>query len=1608
MARTIRRQPFSVSTNSSDYPKSYFFNQAQFKGLCDNQNDVSIDPQTFADVKNMYVDENGILTSRPPLKFYDGEAYIIDQWMFGTYGLRLYRILCRVEESTDENGNIIKSLVRVDEPQMYPIEELYFAFQLLSITHNTYEGILPSGEQAYGALQWTIPVETLGWDFIPKVTCAQIEDKIFVWFAGVDFVAFNTRGVLTSNGAIYRYFEDAVKYLYYPIHKLVINGIESDLETKNFLTETYKRRYQYSALSSVNFEKLAGRQMSVNMNGDMTQDKSKHLYDIIVQEHQDKMMVYPYSPTGSNYHIDIAQTARATVVLRYSIATHIIEVSFDGRYFRPVPTVEDIVGLPMLTRDGLWAVAFTRKGLAKCKLAAQDSVDFIDAEDVFSWVVEPYMRNVLINGFPGYLDTLDPSFTPTGYFETIDQFAYVFQGPSIYSDLTGNLPYLYTEWLGGANDTIWGYTALININEPYWGPAIPNDQIKVHFRYVAPTIDHQDIGAVVSIMAQNFTGLNDDGSLNWRDCGIMMCFFRQNEENINRVLKNDDILVVSELLGETRKVKSANHVCRLNSVGMQPVDDDSTIYSNDILLCTATPYNISDTPDYSSTREYKVGDYCANSSDVLFQCIQTCTGQAPPGAPTDTGWGSNDYWAVVPHPGSLSDAMTRKNRHYDCLELPGGITYNLYWDTTWQFDWLRFSDVRYRIESLSNESTIRPNTRISLSSLDLDIKYTSSDLTAMFGRLPVYNESDNTLFTDIDGNVINGWELFYSDGLSIPKTPKAQSFTGNAVILGLGNTASLDRATTLFTGIPVTYPDKDGNDTIYEPQGYYSPCTQLDVHALAPVVEAESILYEFIAGYNILGKNADGDYMLFDCKIRVKYEYINDEFLLDDKDTVWLGLGYSRWFKIMPNTDTILTDFYLLCDNEMIVLPQNGELYPLVEDTERNITNNDNLVLALSPTGKAEDVQQYNCNVHKLTADGVNIASGIIQSGDVISYTRDAVTENDYIVPVAYYKNDAGEIEAISNRFIIEQLALNEAGNLIGITGGEIKSGELIRLRAYGEEITLPIGHPGNPYTNQEFTIEPRVYPEAPEGWKLGDAWPDSFPTYPPIFANADGTIRYWAPGDPLPTGPILLYGVTNIFKRVQPISIDSTGVWYNIDGTLWTSQVSSDAALELDEYVNSTIQNVVDEDGNVVSRIRIVDMNTAVPDAHALMNEHYFAYVDKGKNLLEVTQAKRDENKLFSDEGTDLLLYMPKRNEQQFANKMTALHPLSDTEMGIFTEKDVWYISTTTLSDGTVAYTKPIKSKIPAGLRDGSDVITALDGQALIFPTPRGLVALAPQDFVATTEKTLTYLSDAIQAKYHDFYNNSVMSAMFIPEEFEYAYKPFIRITTYKYWILMHKYLDREILALDTRNGTWWVWTTPYPIRSIMVGSRLHILQQIDFSPISEEYAVVSPMKEAPLMGVSYIWADLEVNDVGYWDSTVIGAINGLATLVHENDHVGDRRILHQASPTINWYFTSQRLHFDQINNYKAIKGINMSIKGDDTMSAKLSTKVFRNLYHPEQSDVMEIKVNDLRTFVKRLNLMHVIDFQFQIENDAEADTQHQFRLNSLSVKYEVKERVR
>lgn len=1234
MARTIKRQPFTVSTNAKDYTKSYIFGQTQFNGLYDGENDITVDQQTFADTENVYVDEKGVFTSRNPFKFNDGEAHIIEQWSFSTYKLRMYRI--------------------------YDSEQ--FIFVLRCVSHNVED-----------EMQWVVPENELGWDFVPKTTCVQIEDKIFVWFAGVDFVAFNTSRMK---------FEDATKYLYCPIHKQIVNGLESDLETKNFLTDTYRKRYLYSSISSVDFNALQGKQMRVNLNSEFTQNTSKHLYDITVGANQEQLLLYPYSPIGSSYHIDIVQTPNALVILRYDKVSRSIAISYDGRYFTTIQSLDGIVGEPLLTRDGLWVVAFTKTGLAKYKLAAQDSEDF-SGDEISDWIVEPY---------PPVINSNIYNYSYTGYFETIDQFAYVCY------DATEDLGYLFMSAPHGASGIFSGYRELSGLY---------GDDIKIYYRYIAPTENAPNLGPAIGIFARHRT----------EQYFLDIHFF----------------------------------------------DFDEDEFSSDKLVAVLLSKEL----------------------------------------PSSTYIGETDIYISVPN--------DIENNIYDVI-----IAYGLH-DTV------------------------------------------TSEVTDYMSRRKV---TRNT-----------------------------------------------------------------------------------------PAV----ILKEDVSMYS--------------------------------------GLNPASSFKIKADTSTILTDKYLYSDGILQSLPDI--------DTDRQdiIRNTDILTLHLTDE-KTNSVYMYQGKIHKVTlSDGVPFLSkDTIHSGDIVVYVSNlaATSEYDYLVPELLPGNEQPQdtILAYSNLYYIEKLAtIVEDGvyKYVGIIDDDngISTGELIRLRAYipdNEKLfRLPIGHPGNLYM-RDIGLCPREYPDVESDWEP-DWEPTDWPTYPPIYptVNAEtGMIesRFWQEGDALPTGGILLYGVANLEGKVRPLSADDTGIWYNINGTLWTSYLDETISLELDEYVNAIGFSP--------------KMNSVVPDKYAVLNEHYFSFVHNGKNLLEVTQTKRDDDALLSNDGTDLLLYLPKRNEQYFANKITALHPLSNTEIGVFTNDDVWYIRTSALNDGIIAYTKPIKSNIPIGLRDGSDVITAFDGQALIFPARRGLVALAPQDFVATTEKTLSYLSDAIQAKYLDFYESGVQSTLYLSDAPDDMCKPYIHICTHKYWLMLYKYLDREILLLDTRTNSWWTWTTPYPILSISADKDIEVLMRIDFLP---------SMNTQSLSGVSFVYT----SDDNYKDDIIEGTLNGSYSSVYDNEYIKTpRQILQRASSMIDWHFTSQKLHFDQINNYKAVKGITLNLKGNDTTKVKMTTRAFRDLYHPEKDDVVAITINELRTFIKRFNLMHVLAFQYTIENDTDIDMQYPFRLNALSIKYEVKERVR
>jgi hypothetical protein len=451
MARTIKRQPFTVSTSSNAYTKPQTLIQAEFKGFSDVKNDVLADQMSFASTENIYVDDNMLLVSRPPFKFYDREARIIKQWNFGPYRLRLYR-----SKSNDE-----------------------FKYTLRCISHTT---IVPEGStDKFAEKEWTIPNAEV------DVTCVQIEDKIFVWFGGFDLVVFNTAKL---------YFESGIQYLYLPVLSLVVNGIETSLESENFLTPTGRKRYQYSALSSVNFESLFNKNVRVNLSGAMTEGSSQYLYTVTVGQNQKKVLVYPYSSVDNNYHIDFKQGLETKVFLRYSEVTHIIEVSFDGRYFQTLPYLEGVLGLPQLTEDATHVVVFTKNGIAWCKLFADDSDESASVFS-FAWKIKPYAE--LADGFKGVY----AAFIPIGHFTSETQFAYV------YIDDWGTYPVLYAEWPNGASVQEYAIQTLLSDEEPPQQLVI-NDDIKVGECYIAPTEMANSSGLLVTILnAKGISGKPD-------------------------------------------------------------------------------------------------------------------------------------------------------------------------------------------------------------------------------------------------------------------------------------------------------------------------------------------------------------------------------------------------------------------------------------------------------------------------------------------------------------------------------------------------------------------------------------------------------------------------------------------------------------------------------------------------------------------------------------------------------------------------------------------------------------------------------------------------------------------------------------------------------------------------------------------------------------------------------------------------------------------------------------------------------------------------------------------------------------------------------------------
>ena len=179
------------------------------------------------------------------------------------------------------------------------------------------------------------------------------------------------------------------------------------------------------------------------------------------------------------------------------------------------------------------------------------------------------------------------------------------------------------------------------------------------------------------------------------------------------------------------------------------------------------------------------------------------------------------------------------------------------------------------------------------------------------------------------------------------------------------------------------------------------------------------------------------------------------------------------------------------------------------------------------------------------------------------------------------------------------------------------------------------------------------------------------------------------------------------------------------------------------------------------------------VPDLVLKLNDYFF--VD-GKTIYRSKQGG-------SLDVGEFAWYFPTNYTQTFEEPILNIHPISVQDFAIFFENSIYYA---TYDDSTGQYLY-YKSKIPLGIKKGSEIVTSYDGKYTIFSSQRGLVAMSYQDFVSSTEQALTYLSDNI----FDYYDKWNIDA--------------IRLTTYKFWLLCYRPTSNIAYLYDMRNSSWW-----------------------------------------------------------------------------------------------------------------------------------------------------------------------------------------------------------
>lgn len=429
------------------------------------------------------------------------------------------------------------------------------------------------------------------------------------------------------------------------------------------------------------------------------------------------------------------------------------------------------------------------------------------------------------------------------------------------------------------------------------------------------------------------------------------------------------------------------------------------------------------------------------------------------------------------------------------------------------------------------------------------------------------------------------------------------------------------------------------------------------------------------------------------------------------------------------------------------------------------------------------------------------------------------------------------------------------------------------------------------------------------------------------VIANVDGATQFVCQNSMILTDKYLFKDNTKIPLVVvknntafQPLFAGSTEIRYvsklhDYDSS--NSYVMSSNFTEISAYVNS---------GNPV-------WNDFVPQVSCNLDNWYFA-VD---NKLYITEPRYDDN-------NDILLYIPERNVQSFNSEILGVMPISTTEVAVFLQDEIWYVTRT--DQGYEYY----RSKIDIRINKGTNFITSYDGTEIIFATDQGLVSLSYQNFVATTDQKLKFLSENILQLYRKIFNFG------------------LKICKFDFWIILYSPNNQIHLLYDTRNTSWWKIQTP---------------------------------DDSGLKTVTVVNNELKL--LFDYSST-----KRMCKLQHTTDSYYDE--IYGDGQPINWLMQSQMLHLDTLDYFKHLKSIMLYTAYDnELLKFDMEVRVYRNTSEDSQMQSDWYNVYKVRSFVKRMNIFKVSNMRYTLTNTpGELTEQYPLCLSGLFIKYLLGGRVR